>query len=81
MDPGTPDEYLDSDYPLGPPPEGVMQNLVDPDSDAYKMYITAGICMTIMTVFPLMRFLSKIQLGTKTVKIDESEYYSGPPLH
>lgn len=46
---------------------------VNPDSIAYQVYITAGVCLTLMVAFALTRLLSKIYFGPRTIKIDESE--------
>lgn len=46
---------------------------VNPDSIAYQVYITAGVCLTLMVAFSLTRLLSKICFGPRTIKIDESE--------
>ncbi|KJK78255.1 hypothetical protein H634G_06428 [Metarhizium anisopliae BRIP 53293] len=35
---------LDLQYPIETPPPGISPNLVNPDSNAYQVYITAGIC-------------------------------------
>lgn len=60
-------------YPIQAPPDGVTPNFVNPESTAYQVYITAGVCVPLMVVFSLMRFLTKIYLGPRTIKIDESE--------
>lgn len=60
------------DYPVQPP-EGVTPNVIKPESIAYQVYITAGVCLTLIVVFSLTRLLSKIYFGPRTIKIDESE--------
>lgn len=61
------------DYAGQPPPEGVAPEVVNPESMASQVYITAGICLTLMVLFSLTRLLSKICFGQRTVKMDESE--------
>lgn len=75
MDAATLAHYLD--YPIQPPPEGVTPNFVNPDSTAYQVYITAGVCSALMVVFFLIRILSKIYFGPRKIRADESE---GSPM-
>jgi hypothetical protein len=71
MDPQTLSRYLD--YPTQTPPPGVLPNFVNPDSNAYQVYITAGVCIPLMIIFALTRLISKINLGKRLVIIDESK--------
>lgn len=59
-------------YPTQAPPEGVTANFINPDSISYQLYITTGVCISLIVVFALMKLLSKIYVGPKTVGIDES---------
>lgn len=72
MDAATLEQYLD--YPIQPPPKGVTPNFVNPESTAYQVYITAGVCLVLMMVFSLTRLLSKLYVGPRSIKFDESEY-------
>lgn len=71
MDAAEPGQYMDN--PAQSVPEGVTPDFVNPDSISYQVYITAGVCLTLMVVFSLTRLLSKIYFGPKTIRIDESE--------
>lgn len=42
-------------------------------SIAYQVYFTAGFCLTLIVVFSLIRLLTKIYFGPRTIKMDESE--------
>lgn len=75
MDPATLEQYLD--YPIQAPPDGVTANFVNPESTAYQVYITAGVCLALMVVFSLTRLLSKIYFGPRKIKIDEIVFVSG----
>lgn len=75
MDAATLEQYLD--YPIQAPPEGVTPNFVNPESTAYQVYITAGFCLALMAIFSMIRFMSKMYLGPRSIKTDESK--SPPP--
>lgn len=70
MDAATLGQYLD--YPIEAPPEGVTPNFVNPDSTAYQVHITAGFCLALIAIFSTIRFVSKMYLGPKCIKTDES---------
>ncbi|KAI1815750.1 hypothetical protein GGS20DRAFT_311066 [Poronia punctata] len=63
--------------PIQTPPPGVTPNFVDPDSTAYQVYITAGICTTLIVVFSLARFLSKFYALYKTHLADDVVFVVG----
>lgn len=63
----------DIDYPGQPAPGGLTPQIVNPESIVNQVYITAGVCLTLMVVFSLTRLLSKICFGPRTIKMDESE--------
>lgn len=46
--------------PLSPPPLGVIPNLDNPASRAYQIYIAAGICLPLITVFASLRLYAKV---------------------
>jgi hypothetical protein len=71
----TLEQYLD--YPLMAPPPGVTPNFVNPDSTAYQVYITAGVCIPLMLFFSATRFLSKNYMGRKTIIWEEAIFYTG----
>jgi hypothetical protein len=48
---------IDNGLPLQLPPEGTVANLENPDSLAYQLYITAGVCITLMVIFTVFRLL------------------------
>lgn len=50
---------LISNIPLLPLPPGVTQNLDNPESRAYWIYITVGLCLPIILVFAAIRFYVK----------------------
>lgn len=52
-------EALISNIPLLPLPPGVTQNLDNPESRAYWIYITVGLCLPIILVFAAIRFYVK----------------------
>ncbi|KAI3328370.1 hypothetical protein F4824DRAFT_493210 [Ustulina deusta] len=49
LDPETLSQYLN--YPIQAPPPGVTPNFVNPDSTAYQVYITSGLCIPLMLGF------------------------------
>lgn len=65
---------IDAGYPLQTPPTGVVSNFETGDTTAYQLYITAGVCITLVVVFSLLRLLSAIRFAPKTFLIDESEF-------
>lgn len=71
MDTAEPGQNMDN--PAQSFPEGVTPDFFNPDSIAYQVYITAGVCLALMMAFSLTRLLSKIYFGPRTIKIDESE--------
>lgn len=72
MDMETLSQYMD--YPIQAPPPGVTPNFVNPESTAYQVYITAGVCVPLMLVFSMTRFISKLYLGGKVILSDESQF-------
>lgn len=50
---------LISNIPLLPLPPGVTQNLDNPESRAYWIYVTVGLCLPIILVFATIRFYVK----------------------
>lgn len=46
--------------PLLPLPPGVTQNLDNPESRAYWIYVTVGLCLPIILVFAAIRFYVKL---------------------
>lgn len=61
------------DYPIQAPPPGVEPNFVNPNSIAYQVYVTAGVCLPLILVFALMRILSRKHLRKQTIISHESE--------
>lgn len=61
-------------YPIQAPPAGVTPNFIDPPSIDYLVYITAGICVPLMVVFSMMRFIYKVSSGAKAINADEGKY-------
>lgn len=61
------------DYPIQAPPAGVTPNFVDPSSLAYIVYITAGVCIPLMVVFSLARFVYKVSSGARAINADEGK--------
>lgn len=78
MDAETLSHYLD--YPIQAPPEGVVPDFVNPSSISYQLYITAGVCIPLMLLFSLTRLLSKVYVGPKKIKTDESRSPQDPQL-
>lgn len=78
MDAAEPVQNMDN--AIQPPPEGVTPHVVNPESIAYQVYITAGVCLTLMVVFSLTRLLWKICFGPRPIKMDESENPSASRL-
>ena len=50
------------DQPLSPPPPGVKSNFTHPDSRAYQVYISAGLCLALICVFVSLRFYAKVAI-------------------
>ncbi|KAI1633568.1 hypothetical protein F4809DRAFT_622741 [Biscogniauxia mediterranea] len=75
MDPQTLSQYLG--YPIQQPPPGVIPNFENPESIAYQIYITASVCIPLMLVFSLIRFLSIIYISRKIVIGDEFLFVVG----
>lgn len=50
---------LISNIPLLPLPPGVTQNLDNPESRAYWIYVTVGLCLPIILFFAAIRFYAK----------------------
>lgn len=63
---------IDANLPLQAPPDGVIPNFGSGDTTAYQIYITAGVCVPLMTVFSLFRLLHAIKFRRKTFVTDES---------
>lgn len=60
------------DYPTQSPPPGVTPNFTNPYSVAYQVYITASLCIILMVVFSVIRFVSKPHYSSKINLGDES---------
>lgn len=65
---------LDLQYPIETPPPGISPNLVNPDSNAYQVYITAGVCIPLMLIFAFIRFVSIGYAHRKVTMADESQF-------
>jgi hypothetical protein len=61
-------------FPIQVPPPGVTANFDNPDSIAFQVYITAGVCIPLIVAFSITRFASKIYLDRKTILLHESEF-------
>ena len=48
--------------PLLPPPPGTAPNFVNPENSAYETYVAAGICLSLMLLFPSARVYAKLKL-------------------
>ncbi|MCJ1359567.1 MAG: hypothetical protein MMC33_009569 [Icmadophila ericetorum] len=59
-----------NDIPSEAPPSGVTSNLVDPSSKAYWVTITWVVCLTLSTLFVLIRMYTRIFI-TKPVRWDD----------
>jgi hypothetical protein len=74
----TPEQQLqyanDAGYPLQTPPAGVVPNVDNGDTTAYQLYITAGVCISLIVIFSLFRLINAIKFGRKTFVIDESVF-------
>jgi hypothetical protein len=63
------------DEPTQRAPLGVTPNFIDPYSIAYQVYITAGVCILLMVVFSLLRFVAKTYYSWKSINIlDEGQF-------
>ncbi|KAI0902720.1 hypothetical protein F4823DRAFT_621072 [Ustulina deusta] len=71
LDPETLSQYLN--YPIQAPPPGVTPNFVNPDSTAYQVYITSGLCIPLMLGFAASRFASKFFTKYQTFLTDDSK--------
>jgi hypothetical protein len=58
-------------YPLQPPPENVVPDYENGDTIAYQLYITAGVCFTLMIIFTVFRILNVSVFKRKTYLLDE----------
>ncbi|KAF5126386.1 hypothetical protein E5D57_011083 [Metarhizium anisopliae] len=59
-------------YPIQTPPPGITPNFVNPDSNAYQVYITAGVCIPLILMFAFFRFVSIAYAHRKATVADES---------
>jgi hypothetical protein len=59
----SPSDLLDQ--PISPPPPGQHSDFAHPPSIASKLYIAAGICLSLILIFATMRFYAKIILKKK----------------
>ncbi|OKL60390.1 hypothetical protein UA08_04240 [Talaromyces atroroseus] len=64
-------------YPSQPPPAGVTPNFVNPSSIAYQVYVTAGVCISLMVVFSLLRLISKTYFPQKPTNVGEESVTGG----
>lgn len=69
---------IDSGFPLQDPPSGVIPNFENGETTAYQLYITAGVCIPLMTVFSLFRLHNTTRFRRQTFILDESVF---PFLH
>lgn len=63
------------DYPIQAPPPGETANFTDPKSIAYQVYITAAVCIPLVVVFSLLRFVSKTCYSRKSINIAEESQF------
>ena len=47
-------------YPVAPPPPGVVADFNSPSSNVWKIYLTVGICLTAILVFSVCRLYVKV---------------------
>ena len=64
-------------WPLSTPPPAVTPNFVNPDSIAWEVNLTAGICFTLILLFTAVRFYAKVFL-TRAYTLDDCQYTSSP---
>jgi hypothetical protein len=65
-------------YPLQPPPENVVPDYENGDTIAYQLYITAGVCFTLMIIFTVFRVLNVSVFKRKTYLLDEGTISTCP---
>jgi hypothetical protein len=71
-------EYaIQLNYTLQQPPEGVTPDFEHGDTIAYQLYITAGVCFTLMILFTVFRILNVSVFKRKTYLLDESIFILG----
>jgi hypothetical protein len=73
-------EYaIQLNYTLQQPPEGVTPDFEHGDTIAYQLYITAGVCFTLMILFTVFRILNVSVFKRKTYLLDECTDSTPPP--
>ena len=61
------------EYPLQQPPPGVKANFINPESNAYQVYVVSAICIMLICIFAGIRFTVKA-FYLKTRTRDDSMY-------
>ena len=64
------------DQPVMPPPSGQVSNLVDPPSIASGLYITTGICLSLIVLFAALRLYAKFRILKKKTW-DDGQFQCG----
>lgn len=65
---------IDAAYPLHEPPTGILSDFIDGNTIAYQLYITAGVCISLMAVSSLFRLLNAIKFSRQTFFLDERRF-------
>ena len=52
--------FFNLDDPALTPPPGQKSNFINPDSRAFELYLTTGVCLPLILVFASLRFYAKI---------------------